>query len=111
MNNSPRKLLAVLTVLTLLTGCCAVLAEGAETPTRPLENHTVTGVSYPFLLQLSDEAGAPTESAMNLYFVDDGEIPYAALSEYTQFLSSLLALRDKEGIVDVIVEHANLGSG
>ena len=98
MNNSPRKLLAVLTALTLLTGCCAALAEGAEIPTGPLENHTVTGVSYPFLLQLSDEAGAPTESAMNLYFVDDGEIPYAALSEYTQFLSSLLALRDKEGI-------------
>ena len=46
MNNILHKLLAVLTALTLLTGCCAALAEGAETPTGPLENHTVTGVSY-----------------------------------------------------------------
>ena len=84
------KLLALLTVLTLLTGCCAALAEETDTTADMPENHTVTGVSYPFLLQLSDETGAPTESAMNLYFVNGGDIPYAALSEYTQFLSSLL---------------------
>ena len=77
MKKSLHKLLAALTVLTLLTGCCAALAEEAETPTGPLENHTVTGVSYPFLLQLSDEVGAPTESTMNLYFVDGGDIPPA----------------------------------
>lgn len=98
MNNCLHKLLAVLTVLTLLTGCCAALAEETDTNADMPENHIVTGVSYPFLLQLSDKAGAPTESTMNLYFVDDGDIPYAALSEYTQFLSSLLALRDKKGI-------------
>ena len=75
MNNSLHKLLAVLTALTLLTGCCVVLAEEAETTADTLENHTVTGVSFPFLLQMEDADGAPTESEMKLYFVDGGDIP------------------------------------
>lgn len=40
MNNSLHKLLAVLTALTLLTGCCVVLAEEAETTADTPENHT-----------------------------------------------------------------------
>ena len=99
MKKSLHKLLAVLTALTLLTGCCTALAEEAETTADTLENHTVTGVSFPFLLQMEDADGAPTESEMKLYFVDGWDIPYVALSEYTQFLSNLLERHDKKGIV------------
>lgn len=57
------------------------------------------GVTYPYLRQFSDEEKDPTESEMTLYFVDGGDIPYVALSEYMTFASGLFADLGKGDIV------------
>lgn len=71
-------------------GADAGLRRSAETPDGTPESHTVEGVTYPYLRQLSAEEEDPTESEMTLYLVDGGDIPYVALSEYMTFLSGLL---------------------
>jgi len=98
MKKTINRLLAVLMAMMLLTGCAAQ-AESTEAPPEAPVNHTVTGQAYPFLLQLDDHDGTHEEGEMNLYFVDGGDIPYVALSEYTQFLSVLLDRKDKSGVV------------
>ena len=52
-------------------------------------SHTVEGKTFPYLRQLWDEEDDLKEDEMTLYFVDGGDIPYVALSEYLQFLSGL----------------------
>ena len=56
-------------------------------------------MTYPYLRQFSDEEKDPTESEMTLYFVDGGDIPYVALSEYMTFASGLFADLGKGDIV------------
>lgn len=45
--------------------------------------------TYPHVYVYNDE-DEPAEEEMNLYFVDGGDIPYAALSEYIPFLVRLI---------------------
>ena len=40
------------------------------------------------------------ESEMNVYFVDGGDIPYAALSEYMPFLSEVLTIREDSAPIE-----------
>jgi len=89
MKKTANRLLALLLALMLLLACAAQ-AEPAVIPDETPESHTVEGVTYPYLRQFSDEEKDPTESEMTLYFVDGGDIPYVALSEYMPFLSGLL---------------------
>ncbi|MBQ6122349.1 MAG: hypothetical protein IJI59_11495 [Clostridia bacterium] len=98
MKKTATKLLAALLALTLLLGCAA-LAEPAEAPAETPEGYTVTGNTYPFLLQFSDAQGEPFENEMNLYFVNGGDIPYVALSEYIQYLAELYKALGKGDIV------------
>ena len=72
----------------------AVPAESAENDNT---SHTVEGKTYPRLLQMLD-GEEPKEDEMTLYFVDGGDIPYVALSEYMPFLSGLLQVVDKGDI-------------
>ena len=51
-------------------------------------SHTVEGKTYPYLLQIR-KGEEPKEDEMTLYYVDGGDIPYVALSEYMPFLNGL----------------------
>ena len=73
-------------VLALLMLPWGGLAEAAETWEGL---HTVECRTYPYLRSFGDEEET-VESEMNLYFVDGGDIPYAALSEYMPFFAALM---------------------
>ena len=98
MKKTATKLLAALLALTLLLGCAA-LAEPAEAPDETPEGYAVTGNTYPLLLQFSDAQGEPYEGEMTLYFVNGGDIPYVALSEYMSYLAELYNDLGKGGVV------------
>ena len=98
MKKTATKLLAALLALTLLLGCAA-LAEPAEAPAETPEGYAVTGNTYPLLLQFSDAQSEPYESEMTLYFVNGGDIPYVALSEYIPYLAELYNTLGKGDIV------------
>jgi len=66
-------LAAALAVALCLTGCGSSQGSGAGAK--------VEQKAFPLLFQI-DEDAAPEEGEMNLYFVDGGDIPYVALSEY-----------------------------
>ena len=89
------KLAALLMVLVLLPVCA--LAEAANAPEEQV--HTIEKKTYPHLWCYSDKADAETsEGEMNLYFVDGGDIPYVALSEYVDFLANLYSEVKKDDI-------------
>lgn len=92
MKKSLMRLFSAMMALAMLTGCAA-LAEPAEADAPAVE-----GITYPYLRQFTDDEKDPVESEMKLYFVDGGDIPYAALSEYMTFLSGLLSDLDKGDI-------------
>jgi len=98
MKKTVKKLLAALLALTLLLGCAAI-AEPADNLDETPETHAVTGITYPFLVQYNKDQKDPIESEMTLYFVDGGDIPYVALSEYMVFLSDLYKTKGKGDIV------------
>ena len=86
MKRSLTKLTALLTVLVLLPVC--VLAEAANAPED--RTHTIEKKTFPHLWCYSElEDTETSEGEMNLYFVDGGDIPYVALSEYVEFLTNL----------------------
>ena len=103
MNKTMCKILAMLLAGVLLLGCTAA-AETAEVT----EDHAVTGQTYPYLFQWSDNSDL-AESEMPLYFVDGGDIPYAALSEYMPVLSDVLAANGKSGIGYEVAAGENSG--
>ena len=80
-----RKLYFALLPLLLMSLTITVQAEPAGNNNA---SHTVEGKTYPYLLQIL-EGEEPKEDEMTLYFVDGGDIPYVALSEYLPFLSGL----------------------
>ena len=90
---------AVFLALLLTMFCLPALAEAPVASDEASAAQTVRGQSYPFLFQGSDESGDPVKSEMKLYFVDGGDIPYAALSEFLPVLSNVLAENGSEGIV------------
>ena len=67
--------LALLAMVLFATGC----SQSANTSTSRVEKKTV-----PFLLQMDPDEDA-TESEMNLYFIDGGDVPYVAVSEFIPF--------------------------
>lgn len=88
MKKNLMRMVAALLALTMTT-LCAATAEPAETVVNA-PTCTVEGRTYPYLRQFSDQEKYPTEGEMTLYFVNGGDIPYVALSEYLTFLSGLL---------------------
>ena len=81
------KLAALLTVLVLLPVCA--LPETANTP-EDQTNIIIEKKTFPHLWCYNKkDGGKVSEGEMNLYFMDGGDIPYVALSEYMDFLSRL----------------------
>ena len=60
----------------------------AEEEKEESEEYSVIARTYPYFRQFWDGED-PEESEMTLYFVNGGDIPYVALSEYADFLSGL----------------------
>ncbi len=51
-------------------------------------DYNIEGKTYPFRVQLDSEKPAEEEE-ITLYFVNDGDVPYVALSEYMPFVGSI----------------------
>ena len=76
------KLIAFLLILTLMpVSACALAADG--------QTHTVEMKTYPFLYCFSQETKMECADEMNLYFVDGGDVPYVALTEFLPVLAEL----------------------
>ena len=82
-----KKWLAALLASCLLLTCVATAEPAGTVADAPA--YTVEGRTYPYLRQFYDEEENPTQSEMTLYFVNGGDIPYVALSEYMSFLAGL----------------------
>ena len=81
-----KKIFAVLLTLLLLPH----VAFAAEPADSVPEVHTVEKKTVPHIY-VYREQDEPVEEEMHLYFVDGGDIPYVALSEYIPFLTRLLS--------------------
>ncbi len=82
--------LSAAVTLTLLSGCAG------QKGTTGNSKYTLAAETYPFRIQL-DKEKEPETSEITLYFVNGGDIPYVALSEYMPFVGSIYA-DDKLGI-------------
>ena len=89
-------------VVLCLTGC-----SGAQGGASSASGAKVEQKTYPFTFQKKLDA-APEESEMNLYFVNDGDVPYVALSEYLPFFGKIYE-DDKLGTkaLEFDIEQAN----
>ena len=94
MRNKKKRYLVLLPLLLL---SLTVTAQ-AEPAGNNNASHTIEGKTYPYLLQLT-QGEEPKEDEMTLYFVDGGDIPYVALSEYLPCLSGLFRAVGKGDII------------
>lgn len=74
-------IVALVTSLLLLCTLCACNNEDSGKP-------VIEGETYPFRLQL-DSKKDPETREITLYFVNGGDIPYVALSEYMPFVGEI----------------------
>ena len=58
---------------------------------------SVEGITYPYIKDFGNAEGR-TEDEVTLYFVEGGDIPYVALSEYLELYCEACENRGKEGI-------------
>ena len=96
------KLAALLIALVLLPVCS--LAEAADAPED--QAVAVEKKTFPHVWCYSAAEGAEaSEGEMNLYFINGGDIPYVALTEYVDFLSKLYSEK-KEAEISYEIETA-----
>ena len=78
------KKIVILLVTTLMLVCalCACSNIGSD------KTAAIEGKTYPFRLQL-DSKKDPETREITLYFVNGGDIPYVALSEYMPFVGEI----------------------
>ena len=97
--NAMKKWIALFLAMVLIPwAALAEVADATET-----ETHTVEGRTYPYLRSFDDEN--IVESTMNLYFIDGGDIPYVALSEYMTFFADLMKDYDEWEIMPYNITH------
>ena len=70
-------------MLALILACPAVFAENGGTADDAVEKKT-----FPFLYCFA-EGAEPSSGEMNLYFMNGGEVPYVALTEFIPVLSEM----------------------
>ena len=70
-------------MLALILACPAVFAENGGTADDAVEKKT-----FPFLYCFA-EGAEPSAGEMNLYFMNGGEVPYVALTEFIPILSEM----------------------
>ena len=69
--------------LALFLACPAAVAEASGTSEAAIEKKT-----YPYLYCFQDDT-EPLTSEMNLYFVNGGDVPYVALTEFLPVLTEM----------------------
>ncbi len=62
--------------------------EDTTEDTEDITNDTIEGIAYPFRVQLDSKKEAETRE-ITLYFLNGGDIPYVALSEYMPFVGEI----------------------
>ena len=78
---------------------------GAAAETQAPAEHTVEKRTYPHLWHYDQyEEDGVNEGEINLYFVDGGDIPYTALSEYLPFLAKIISEAEFDGEAEVAYE-------
>ncbi len=70
-------------LLVLVLACPAAVAEAGGTADVAIEKKT-----YPYL-HCFEENGEPVAGEMNLYFMDSGDVPYVALTEFLPVLTEM----------------------
>ena len=92
------KKIVILLVTTLMLVCalCACSNIGSD------KTAAIEGKTYPFRLQL-DSKKDPETREITLYFINGGDIPYVALSEYMPFVGEIYK-DDKIGVPAVEYE-------
>ena len=75
--------------LALFLACPAAVAEAGGTAGAAIEKKI-----YPYLYCF-EENGEPVTSEMNLYFMDGGDVPYVALTEFLPVLAEMYNTRLK----------------
>ena len=70
-------------LLALILACPAAFAETGETAADAIEKK-----AYPYLYCFKEDT-EPVSSEMNLYFVNDGDVPYVALTEFLPVLAEM----------------------
>lgn len=87
----------------MITAMIPIAVYAQEDSTSETTDHTIEAKTYPHLWHYRDGADV-SEGEMTLYFVDGGDIPYVALTEYFTLLSNLIGeTRDCEISFDVEV--------
>ena len=98
IQKSIHKTIAVIMTVVLLLVPCATFGETAEAFHFGKTVATVEKKTVPYISDFGKDGR--TESETKIYFVDGGDIPYAALSEYMPFLSEVLTLREGSAPID-----------
>ena len=75
--------------LALFLACPAAVAEASGTSEAAIEKKT-----YPYLYCFQDDT-EPVTAEMNLYFMDGGDVPYVALTEFLPVLAEMYNTRLK----------------
>ena len=104
MKNAIAILLAVILTVSVLS-----FPALAETP----EAHTIGKKTYPFLYCFQEDT-EPVASEMNLYFMDGGDVPYVALSEFIPVLAEMYNTRlkcDEDNPISFELQVANQADG
>lgn len=96
-----KKILAILMSMLLLPQA----AFAAESVDFDPEAYSVEKKTVPHVY-IYREQDEPVEEKMNLYFVNGGDIPYVALSEYIPFLTRLLSV-DEESEIPMEISHSD----
>ena len=92
------KLIAILLILTLVPVSAYALAADGQTYTLEMK-------TYPFLYCFDAETKIENADEMNLYFVDGGDVPYVALTEFLPVLAELYnTAEDRDESKDIVFE-------
>ena len=93
-----RKTITVILAVILMLVPYPVLSESAEESCFGKTEASVEKKTVPYVYDFGKDGRV--ESEMNVYFVDGGDIPYAALSEYMPFLSEVLTIREDSAPIE-----------
>ena len=93
-----RKTITVILAVILMLVPYPVLSEFAEESCFGKTEASVEKKTVPYVYDFGKDGRV--ESEMNVYFVDGGDIPYAALSEYMPFLSEVLTIREDSAPIE-----------
>ena len=89
--------LTIIMVVSSFAGCSEAGTGGG--------NDVIEAKTYPMRIQFSS-AKAPEEKEITLYFMNGGDVPYVAMSEYMPFVGSMYG-DDEQGLPAVEYEFSN----